>query len=357
MTMIASPENGTALAVKPLIIEDNSQFANLLDTGRFGHLQRVATLFAGSELVPAHFQNKVSNCFIALQMALRLGVDPFMFMQNTYIVHGRPGMEAKLAIALINSSGLFESSLDYQVHGDDDPFATAYRVRAFATRKGAKAATIGPWIDWKLVKAERWDSKDGSKWKTMPGMMFQYRAATFFGRLHCPERLMGMQTQDELEDAAGTQVVETPTKPFSRTQALARKFGAEKPTTAADMPITSVDPIETVNISTGEVQSETTPDHQAEKEQQEQPLGDENQTAVADYSDITTWAAFVSAMESRAQRDGISSEQCGKTLGAIAIRKGWKGANEKKADPKFLQEILVVVDAKKFDWVKGWNQD
>lgn len=181
------------------VVEDDSQFANLLDAGKFGHLQRVATLFANSALVPQHFQGNVPNCFIAMQMAMRMGVDPFMFMQNTYIVYGRPGMEAKLAIALINSSGLFVDSLDYEIVGDD-PKKPDYKVRAFATRKSSGKTIYGPWVDWPTVKAEEWHSKKGSKWMTIPGLMFQYRAATFFGRLNCPERLMGMQTVDELRD-------------------------------------------------------------------------------------------------------------------------------------------------------------
>jgi hypothetical protein len=187
---------------------DDSDFANLLDTKRFEHMWRVASLFAKSAMVPEHYRGQPESCFIACQMAVRLRVDPFMFMQNTYVVHGRPGMEAKLAIALINSSGLFTDSLDYEIVGKD-PAAPDYRVRAYAVRKTTGKRIEGPWIDWRTVKSEGWDSKGGSKWKTMPGLMFQYRAAAWFGRLHCPERLMGMQTADELEDVATTRYIES----------------------------------------------------------------------------------------------------------------------------------------------------
>ena len=34
----------------------------------------------------------------------------------------------------------------------------------------------------------------------MPELMLRYRAATLFGRLYAPEILMGMRTQDEIED-------------------------------------------------------------------------------------------------------------------------------------------------------------
>lgn len=217
-TATAEPRNGTAAtqetALAPqgrasgLVVCDEGEFANLLDSKRFEHMWRIASLFSKSALVPEHFRNQPENCFIATQMAVRLGVDPFMMLQNTYIVHGRPGMEAKLVIALINSSGLFTDSLDYEVSGED-PNGDTYRVRAFATRKTTGKVVYGPWIDWKLVEGEGWLGKTGSKWKTMPGMMFMYRAAAFFGRLHCPERLMGMQTADELDDVGSKHVENT----------------------------------------------------------------------------------------------------------------------------------------------------
>lgn len=204
---------GKAAKELGLVSTDGGQFSNLMDVNRFEHVWRIATLFASSKMVPVHYQDKPADCFIACQMAIRLGVDPFMFMQNTYIVHGRPGMEAKLAIALINSSGLYVDSLDYEIGGGEDPFDPAYRVRAYAVRKSTGKTIYGPWIDWKLVRGEGWDKTNGSKWKTMPGQMFQYRAGTFFGRLHCPERLMGMQTADEIEDVGRTHQVENTAPP------------------------------------------------------------------------------------------------------------------------------------------------
>lgn len=40
----------------------------------------------------------------------------------------------------------------------------------------------GATIDWALVKAEGWDAKSDSKWKSIPEQMFIYRAASFWGR-------------------------------------------------------------------------------------------------------------------------------------------------------------------------------
>lgn len=178
-----------------LAVQDDGPFAYLMDTARFNHLWRVAATFSKSDMIPAHYQGKPENCLIAMQMATRLNVDPFMFMQNTYIVHGRPGMEAKLATALINMRGPFDGPIQYKFEGEgSDKACTAYAVHK-RTRETCSAT-----VTWKMVEAEGWNKKQGSKWLTMPDLMFQYRSAMFLGRLYAPECLMGMQTVDELQD-------------------------------------------------------------------------------------------------------------------------------------------------------------
>ena len=162
---------------------------------------RYAMALSRSAFVPATYQQKPDDCLIAIDMAQRLNVAPLMFLQNTYVVHGRPGMEAKLVIALVNASGLFVDPLDYEVEGDN-PNDKAYRVRAFAARSKTGKVIYGPWITWAIVSGEGWDKNDGSKWKTMPSMMFLYRSAAWFARTHCPEVTMGMLTLDELDDMA-----------------------------------------------------------------------------------------------------------------------------------------------------------
>lgn len=231
-------ETTTAVQVaqpQRIVVQDNSEFSAILDTGKFEQLWRISGVFAASQLVPSAFQGKRENCFLGLQMAFRLGVDPMMLMQNTYIVGGRPGMESKMIIALINSSGLFEDPLDYEISGKD-PKDPKYKVRAVAIRKGTGKKCEGPWIDWDMVKAEGWDSKSGSKWKTIPSQMFCYRAAAFFGRLFCPERLLGMQTREELEDV-GQQDTLTPVN--SRAAEIASRFTQPEDTETGELSMTA----------------------------------------------------------------------------------------------------------------------
>ena len=176
-----------------------------LDMKRFEDAQRVATLLASSNLVPVHFQKSVANCVIALNLADRLMVDPFMLMQNMYVVHGRPGIEGKLAIALIEGSGRF-SPLKFEFAGEgktEKGIARAGSCTAYATELASGEIIKGPPVTWEMAVAEGWTKPKGtetSKWQTLPDLMYRYRSAMFFARVNCPGALLGLRTIDELEE-------------------------------------------------------------------------------------------------------------------------------------------------------------
>ena len=84
---------------------------------------------------------------------------------------------------------------------DDNGETTGYFARA--VRLSNNKLCEGSPVTWDMVKNEGWLSKSGSKWKTMPDLMFHYRAATFFVREHCPDLLCGLQTAEEVQDVKG----------------------------------------------------------------------------------------------------------------------------------------------------------
>lgn len=185
--------------------------ADFFDLQGFELLQRVAKAFASSTLVPVQYQGNLANCMIALNIARRLKADELMVMQNLYIVHGNPGWSAKFLIACVNTCGRF-TAMRYEWKGE--PGADNFGCRAWAIERETNERLNGVWIDWKMVKAEGWNSKSGSKWKTMPDQMFVYRAAAFWQRAYAPEISMGLNTAEELADvvnvnADGTYTVTT----------------------------------------------------------------------------------------------------------------------------------------------------
>ncbi len=218
-----------------LIVHDESDFSMLLDTGKFEQAWRAAQAFARSKLVPAHYQGSTDNCFVALVLAEQLNLTPFMVMNKTYIVHGRPGMEAQLVIALVNARGPFTGPIQWLMEGNGkDRKCTAYATHS-RTGEVCKAS-----VDWAMVEAEKWNAdkeyKSGggvqkSKWNTMPEMMFRYRSAAFLARLYCPEVLMGLSTVDELQegDVIEVEAIPVPSKPkATKTEKVKDKLKALK---------------------------------------------------------------------------------------------------------------------------------
>jgi hypothetical protein len=176
-------------------VSDQTTYHDLMDS-------RVAKIFATSKLVPAHFQGNLSDCIIACQMAMRLEIDPMMLMQKMYIINGKPGMEAQLVIALVNSRGPFNGPVQFRLEGE----GKNRQCTAYATHK-ATGEVCSATVTWAMVEAEGWNKNKGSqisKWNTIPDQMFPYRSATFLARLYCPEVLMGLTVADELEDIGQT---------------------------------------------------------------------------------------------------------------------------------------------------------
>jgi len=171
--------------------------AGFFDLQGFELMQRTAKAFASSSLVPLAYQGNLANCMIAMDMAQRIGANPLMVMQNLYIVHGTPGWSSKFLIATINVCGRY-SSLRYEWRGK--PGSDDYGCRAWAIEKATNERLDGIWVDWKMVKAEGWSEKKGSKWKTMADQMFVYRAAAFWQRAYAPELGMGLSSAEELAD-------------------------------------------------------------------------------------------------------------------------------------------------------------
>lgn len=185
--------------VPQLVSEDGSDFQCYLDTAKFNQMWRASQVFANSEIVPTQYRGKPNDCFIALQMAMRCKCDPMAFMQGTYVVYGRPGMEAKLAIALMNSRGPFDGPVQWKFDGA----GASRKCTAYATHQQTGEICQAT-VSWEMAEKEGWTKKSGSKWQTMPDLMFMYRSAVFLGRLYCPEVLYGMQTVEEIVDVGPT---------------------------------------------------------------------------------------------------------------------------------------------------------
>lgn len=159
---------------------------------------RMARMYSASSLVPVHFQGKVADCAIAIQMALRCKVDPMAFLQKCYIVYGRPSIETTLAVAMANTSGVLKSRITYRLEGE----GAARKCTAIATLKES-GEVINSEVSVRIAHAMGWWDKKDSLWPKMTDLMLQYRSAMWLIRAYMPEVLMGIYSIDEARDMEG----------------------------------------------------------------------------------------------------------------------------------------------------------
>lgn len=160
----------------------------------FEHSQRVAKVFAASELVPAHLRkNGVTDVLLAYAIAKRMSEDPVIVMQNIYFVSGRAGWKSEYMIARANKSGVFKGRINWRTTGQGDTLSvTAFAKLAETGDEVTATASMG------MAKAEGWTRN--SKYQTMPEHMLRWRSATMLIRLFAPEVMLGIAAVEELQD-------------------------------------------------------------------------------------------------------------------------------------------------------------
>lgn len=225
-----------SVAVRQTAVQQFSFF----DPDQFATMQRVATMFANSELVPDMYrvtpdnpkEKAVSNCIIAIDIANRVGANVLMVMQNLVIIYGRPSWSSKFLIGTVNTCGRFEplkfkfeelgelknyKYTEYEtnwVTGQDGRKKKEVKMVektlsgpvkniqciAYTTSRGSDEILESSPVSVEMAINEGWYTKKGSKWQTMTKQMLMYRAASFWTNAYAPELSMGMKTEDEIRD-------------------------------------------------------------------------------------------------------------------------------------------------------------
>lgn len=170
----------------------SNALALLSDPAAFEHAQRVAKMYASSELIPPHLRGKVADVTIALTMAQAMGENPVIVMQNIYVVSGRAGWSSAYVIAKANASGVFRGRMNWRIEGA----GPGLKVTAFA-RLADTDEEVSYTVSMAMAEAEGWTKNP--KYKTMPELMLRYRSGAALVRLYAWDVMFGYATVDELE--------------------------------------------------------------------------------------------------------------------------------------------------------------
>ena len=196
--MNENEEKGVAIVEQATQLTTNSVWEN---KDSFNQLLRVANMLSQTSIIPQSYQGKPQDCFVAIEMANRMGVSPMVVMQNMYVVKGKPSWAGQACTMLINSCGKFKDVKHIYTGEKGKPNRGCYVT---ATRISDGSQVDGVEGTMQMAQSEGWTSN--SKWRNMPELMLAYRASAFFARVYCPEAMMGVQTAEEVYDADSTPI-------------------------------------------------------------------------------------------------------------------------------------------------------
>ncbi|ECO5283685.1 recombinase RecT [Salmonella enterica] len=164
-------------------------------------LVRFATLMADSKAtVPQHLAGKPADCLAVTMQAAQWGMNPFAVAQKTHVVNGTLGYEAQLVNAVVSSSNLLSTRLNYRWDGDWS------KVNGKSDKSPSLTVTVSAVLKGESEPRELTISmaqagvRNSPLWEQDPRQQLAYLCVKRWARLHAPDVLLGVYTPDELQE-------------------------------------------------------------------------------------------------------------------------------------------------------------
>ncbi len=204
-----------------------------------GNAHRLVAPLVDTPFVPAAFKPRVdpratdkekteargvaiANATAAVLQGLSLGLDPLVSLQQIYVVNGRPGMYAKIKVALIMAAG-------HEVWTED---LTDTRAVVAGRRKGRQQIERVT-ITMEQARKAGWTRNDTYA-KTPQDMLWARAASRVCDRI-ASDVLMGIAAVEEIQDeiavstGAGTRTVHAPKRAVKAAATVAALPAAPEP--------------------------------------------------------------------------------------------------------------------------------
>ncbi|CAM6929114.1 RecT family protein [Escherichia coli] len=166
-------------------------------------LVRFAELMSQSKAtVPKHLEGKPADCLAVTMQAAQWGMNPFAVAQKTHVVNGTLGYEAQLVNAVVSSSSLLATRLNYHWSGDWS------NVNGKTDKSPNLTVTVSAVLKGEAEPRELTISmaqagvRNSPLWEQDPRQQLAYLCTKRWARLHAPDVLLGVYTPDELQETA-----------------------------------------------------------------------------------------------------------------------------------------------------------
>lgn len=173
----------------------------MMDADAMRKIDAVAKIMAQSEVtIPKHLKNYGDSFAVAMQAA-QWGMNPFAVAQKTHLVNGILGYEAQLVNAIIISRAPVTGRLKFAWEGDWS------RVNGKEDKDPTRKCIVsGTFIGddepstYEVSMAQVGSVRNSPLWVADPRLQLAYLTIKRWSRLYCPDVIMGVYSQDELQD-------------------------------------------------------------------------------------------------------------------------------------------------------------
>jgi hypothetical protein len=178
----------------------------------------------GRATVPQHLQGNKGDCMAVVMQAINWRMNPWAVGQKTHVVNGQLGYEAQLVNAVINTMAPTKDRIHYDWFGPWDKILGKFKV---LTKKGEngkrdtefrvpgwsmeeeKGCGVRVWATLKgedeprelSLMLEQASVRNSPLWASDPKQQLAYLAVKRWSRLYTPDVILGVYTQDELDES------------------------------------------------------------------------------------------------------------------------------------------------------------
>jgi len=156
-------------------------------------LMEFAKMMAVSKLaIPQHLRNEPGQCLAVCVQALEWRMSPFAVANKSYAVNGRIAYESQLIHAVVEARAPLKKRLrcDYEGEG----------ANLVCVVTGVFKNDPDP-VVYRSPKISEIKVKNSPLWSSDPPQQLWHYSVRAFARRYCPDVLLGIYTEDELEAA------------------------------------------------------------------------------------------------------------------------------------------------------------
>ncbi|WP_345842488.1 RecT family recombinase [Shewanella algae] len=203
----------------PVTIDQPTSTTELMmNHDAMNNMYRLAeTMAGGKATVPQHLQGNVADCMAVVMQSAIWRMNPFAVAQKTHVVSGTLGYEAQLVNAVVKHSGAVQGAFQYEFFGDWSKVIGNFIVKTNQNGKQYQAPNwnlsdekgLGVYVrntltgeseprELELLLSQA-QVRNSTLWASDPKQQLAYLAVKRWARLYCPEAILGVYSDDELE--------------------------------------------------------------------------------------------------------------------------------------------------------------